>query len=384
MIDFTVVALFAALVMFIVTIHYIRYWRRFSNDHRVFLYVLVLAGLSSVVDAFLRASLSLEPTRFLYTRIGLAITLYLLLPMLGYLWYRFTILLTFKEGKNQEILSKLLYIPLIINAGLALTSYWSGLYFKFDDDLAIQDGPLFTLYFSLPFFYIILGHIRTHFHRKMLYPKFYRVMFFTPLIILIGAWVQSFVTDIPILMPSITIALLMVALFILEDLANIDEATALYLPSEIHSVERMLKIYPDVQATTQLFSIEIDGFQIIEQRYHEKVKKRVLKTVSDTLCSVFEYAAFIARYDQAEFLAIEFYNTIEPSHVLQKLDIEISKLNEKGIFPFNLSLTRSGEVWTDFSSQNLTENINNLRLMNQNQRKKIMVLRPNQNFQAKK
>ncbi len=383
MIDFTVVALFAALVMFIVSIYYSRYWARFSSDHKVFFFVLVLAGLSSVVDAFLRASLVLEPLEFFYTRIVLALVLYLLLPQLGYLWYRFTILLTFKEDRERDILSKLFYIPLIVNAILALTSYWTGLYFQFSDDLAFQDGPLFILYFFIPFFYMSLGIIRTYFNRKVLYPKFYRVIFLTPLIIFVGAWVQSFVTAMPVLMPSITIALLIVALFILEDLANIDEATALYLPSELKSVERMLKTYPDVKNTAQVFSIEIDGFQIIEQRYNEKLKQRVLRTVADMLCDVFEYAYFIARFDQAEFLAFEFYNKKQPEEVLQKLDIEIAKLNEQGLFPFDLNLTRLGKAWYDFGSQSLTKNLEDLRLMNQNQRKKIMILRPNPAFQAK-
>ncbi len=383
MIDFTVVALFAALVMFIVSIYYSRYWARFSSDHKVFFFVLALAGLSSVVDAFLRASLVLEPSEFFYTRIVLALVLYLLLPQLGYLWYRFTILLTFKEDRERDILSKLFYIPLIVNAILALTSYWTGLYFQFGDDLAFQDGPLFILYFFIPFFYMSLGIIRTYFNRKVLYPKFYRVIFLTPLIIFVGAWVQSFVTAKPVLMPSITIALLIVALFILEDLANIDEATALYLPVEIKSLERMLKIYPEIKTTMQMFSIEIDGYQMIEQRYNEKLKQTVLRTIADTLCDVFENAAFIARFDKAEFFAVEFYNKKAPNQTLQKLDIEIDKLNEKGLFPFDLSLTRLGKAWVELKSTTLKDNIEDLRLMNQNQRKKITILRPNPTFQDK-
>ncbi len=359
---FYYVSLFSLVLMGIMLVTYRSFRSRFSKDHLWFYRFLIILFWINFFESFTRlldahASQSQSPWL-----IFSGMMLFILFPISSSFWGIFINRLTFQPIQTSPLRTVVYFSPLVINAILTFSSLWTGWYFTYDPVSGYQDGPLFVLYFIIPFLYTGGGSLYAWLKRDVIYPKFHFAVTIFPIPLVFGAIVQSFVAPIPLIIPILVIVVFLVYNMLMEDLANVDIVTKLYTAQELHSVERMLNRRPELKKRVKIISITVASYRLIFEQYGPQVAQHCLFEFAQFLSRYFKTASNLTRLDSGEFIIFDFNKS--PIGPMQKqFEHALSQFNDTSPFPFKVKTVFVVQSGDDHQPFDFNELIYSTRLM---------------------
>lgn len=359
---FYIVSIFSLILFSMMIFNYGQYRSRFSIDHAIFYRFLIILGVIIFFETITRsldyhAFDGVEPIV-----LSSGIMLFLLFPISTSLWALFINRLTFKPIQPSPWLTVIYFTPMVINTILTIVSLWTGWYFSYIPPTGYQDGPLFVVYFIIPFIYISFGSIYAFIQRDYIYPKFHFAVTIFPIPIFIGAIIQSFVIAIPLLIPSIVVTTFIIYSMLMEDLINVDPITKLYTAQELRSVSKMLSRRSDLKKRVKLISVTIQAYRLIFEQYGPKVAQDCLFEFGAFLAQHFKYASNLTRLDGAEFIIFDFTKE-SSSNIKRSFEHALELFNDQSSLPFKVKVTFVLELGDALQTANFDEMIYKIRLM---------------------
>lgn len=179
----------AVLTVFAILVNLHRKKIFMTKTTKIFTYLLVLVGISCVID--IASSLSIEYSHYVplwlnYILLCLYFIIFTAIPLTGYL------ALVYATGLYKKLSSRhrLLVIPYFLEILLILISPFLKTIFYFDEDLVYRHGFFFILLYVSSTFYIIMAIIVSLVHGKSLSRIQKRVFHFFVIVCFIGLAIQ--------------------------------------------------------------------------------------------------------------------------------------------------------------------------------------------------
>lgn len=277
--------------------------------------------------------------------------------VITYYGYIFVQIKTQSKIRKNKKYRLIISIPMIIVILLSVSSIETGGVFYINDNNEYCRGKLFIVIIIMSFFYIIYSGViafLSAYREKNKFKKKDKLI--------LGAFVmlpsvafacQTFLPDIPIAYPCITLSLLFEFMNIQESHIYNDTLTGLnnrrradeYLETLLMGKLNNHKIY--------LFLIDVDKFKSINDRYGHIEGDCALKTVAFALkvtCS--RYNAFLSRFGGDEFEIVwKADNRYDVDDVINDINRQLEKLCTQQDKKYELSLSVG---YTIISSNNTT------------------------------
>lgn len=272
--------------------------------HRMIRIIFVLATFLLISDAVLRLNHAYESNNELLCSLCLVIGTSLL-PILGLLWFVYTIHVT-RSNIKRWILILISSVLFALNLVLAILSFFPGfnIYYIIVGH-NVSRGQLYFIYaliLILPF----LASLITVFARWSVMKKRRSPWpFFNYSVIPIVAVIwQFFLMNYSIALLGIVASFIIIVLDIQHYFAITDFLTGLYNRRNLikYLTSKMKKMDPNDKYAG--FMLDINNFKSINDKYGHSYGDQVLKDVSKVLLSVTERGDYLARFGGDEFVII--------------------------------------------------------------------------------
>lgn len=281
-----------------------------SFKSRVFSASVWFALAANVFDSLWKISVTqhiILPTQLI---LGVNFMYFMCFGFSSYFWFLYSEAIAKINLQKRRLLMFLEMAPLVILAGLLVTSMFNGCVFYFDGCMEYHRGPLFYLQATLSYGYIGVASImniiracnkKNYAHKDELFAA---ALFAVPLI-LCGI-MQMVFQKAPIMTMGVSVSFMAVYISSLQMLVSIDPLTGIgNRYSLLRYLEEKMLATKKGQSLYFLF-LDMDLFKQINDSYGHSEGDRALKTVADALKYVCrQYGGFCARYGGDEFAIVQ-------------------------------------------------------------------------------
>lgn len=320
------------LIIFLITFDKINLKRKFTKH---FLFALIITAIESILDIIIALNAFSATPSYELTLICRVIT-FTLAPFIGY-----NLVVVAITNTAFEKYQYLLKLPLIINAGLSISSLWTGLFFSVTSTNVYLRGPLFLLQFLLNLFYITL-FLAFDFTKARKYQLDDKICFIVNYIVmLIAMYIQLRHTNLVLVWSAISICLIFYYITHLNQNIRRDTLTGLF---SRHMYERDLNRFNQKHSVT-IINIDVNNFKDINDHSGHCYGDEVLQKASELLQKHFDPYGYTYRIGGDEFCVIldkklpvtiaEAFVTIEEELIPEKKKIGVAKLLSYGYFFYN-------------------------------------------------
>lgn len=307
-------------------------FKRKSSKH--FLFTLSVTALQSILDIIITLNDSSATPSYLLTLISRCIS-FIFAPFVGYNLVVLAIINTAFE-KYQNLFK----LPLIINAGLSISSLWTGLFFSVTSSNVYSRGPLFIFQIILSMFYFMLFFV-LDFSKARRYQLDDKVCFIVNYIVILTALYMKLThTNMALLWPSVSICLVFYYITHLNQCLRRDTLTDLF---NRHMYVRDLNRFNNRHSVT-IINIDVNDFKDINDSSGHHYGDEVLQKAAMLFQKHFDSYGFAYRIGGDEFCIIldktmpvsiaEAFASIEEELIPEKKNIGISKLLSYGYFMY--------------------------------------------------
>ena len=244
--------------------------------------------------------------------------------------------------KNSKLIQAVAVTPMAINMVLSIASFWTGTFFRINENNLYERGSLFFINSAICYLYIIFASVHAFIKSLrttvIFKKKEYRIISAYILFPFVLGVVQIFYPDIPTVCLGMAIPILFVHIK-LQDLkistdylTNMNNRNQLirYLTAKIRTESENL----------YLFMMDVDKFKSINDNYGHTEGDNALVSVADKLKEVArEFGGIIARYGGDEFsFATEFNDEETAKLIKQRINEKMAEASQKHVFDIVLSV----------------------------------------------
>lgn len=277
--------------------------------------------------------------------------MYIIMAVCCYTVSRF--FLSIWESVRSEVSSKnkLIFIPFIPILLLTVTTPWTGLIFNINSIGVLIKGPLYSLYMSVMFGYIIVFAIISLIFYFRTQNDFAREQYSFVAIytvpVLIGAYLHNKYWTLPAFTIGFTFATLIIYIFQMRDLVTIDSLTGINnrRQGERFFQEQIRRINEEPHSTIDclyLFMMDLNKFKSINDTYGHNEGDRALIATADVLkqaCSHIYRKCIMSRFGGDEFVIGVVFTPEEANLLNEKIHDLIQKKNEELNAPYKISIS---------------------------------------------
>ena len=296
--------LFAVIILCIIWFSFRKRTDLSNRRNYVFMQLLKLNALVLLMDC---TSVCLYEVPGDLTRGILLITTILyygLIPLLSLFWMIYIHLYFYPDLAVQKRVFMVGLIPVIIHGLFSIASAFGGYFFYFGPDNEYFRGDFFWVLPALSFFFIFSAFaiILTNHGRIPSKNWFPLIIFGIPAVI--GAVLQIMFFGLATILPSITISLLIIFVFIQSQSINTDHLTGLYNRREFdYYLEDWMK-WKNKNKKIAGFMVDLDDFKNINDSFGHQTGDEVLVAIGQVIKNSFRVNDFVARIGGDEFAVV--------------------------------------------------------------------------------
>jgi len=287
----------------------------------------------------------------------LHIILFILGPLITYLWFLFAYLWVSGNSKIQRSYNLILIFPMIINSLAVFASPFLYYVFSISANNIYQRGFLFFLPATIAYFYLLLSFSFIYINRD----KTNRVEFFPLLLFAVfpvaGGIIQTLHYGFLLIWSTIAFSLIFIYLYLQQQMIQIDPLTGAWTRDTFYSFLNN-RIGQNNSKNFAIVFIDMDNFKKINDTYGHLEGDKALMIVVQIINNILRKGDFIARYGGDEFvlyLNAESREEIEAlmSRISQALDIH----NKTKSPPYELVFSYGYELYNFDTRMNIDEYI---------------------------
>jgi diguanylate cyclase (GGDEF)-like protein len=249
--------------------------------------------------------------------------------------------------------------PTFIVSILSFTSLFNGIIFTVNENNIYFRGPLFFLIVIADFICVFIGFIYLFINRDDFKHKDFSILVFFPIPVFIGAILQANFYGIELTGISLAITLIGVFLHSKNSQANKDYLTLLY--NRKMSEQYLQSILLKKKNTIAGILMDINNFKQVNDNYGHDLGDSTLRYFSRILIESFGSNWFISRYGGDEFLLLrEGASEQSLEEDMTFFCSQLSRFNEKGILPFQLSASVGFSMYENTDATNGSSFIKNI------------------------
>ena len=249
---------------------------------------------------------------------------------------------------------KRLCLPIIINIGLSVSSFWNGFYFRINENNGYERGTLFYLpvLISCGYMLYILGIVMKYKREQnivgdSMQKELYTRLFVFPLISCLGAILQTLMPGTAWIFPTSTLALLINYITVQNGYMARDHLTGLYNRGQL---ETFMNYQLENIKKGQFFFlilIDLDKFKEINDNYGHVVGDDALVNAAKLLrrnCK--RRSDYVARLGGDEFVIIgqcEDLTTVDV--IIERMHAVVDEFNEGGNRPYKLQFSAGYTIY---------------------------------------
>lgn len=251
------------------------------------------------------------------------------------------------RGRGFFVLS----LPLLLITGLLAFNFGNGMLFKSSTD----QGPLFSAISGAVIFYIGYALIITWRGKKNMEQREYYPYIIGPVAIAalgVAKFIWAF--DGAVVWPAVTLGLLVLQLFALDEKMNIDHLTGLHNRKYLDAyIEDLISVYRNAQGPQEnrnfaALMLDIDNFKTINDTYGHVQGDMVLVSASKLLKKSVRRGDFVARYGGDEFMIVlDRCGPQTPDRVMRRLKENVCQYNSESNLPYELSFSIGCKIFTN-------------------------------------
>ncbi len=307
-------------------------FKRKSLKH--FLFTLSVTALQSILDIIIAFNALSATPSYILTLISRCIS-FIFVPFIGYNLVVLAIINTSLE-KYQNLFK----LPLIINAGLSISSLWTGLIFSVTSTNVYSRGPLFMHHIALNMaYFILLFFLDLSKSRK--YQLDDKICFVVNCIVMLASvYMQLIHTNLTLIWSSVSICLVFYYITHLNQSLRRDTLTNIF---NRHMYIKDLNRFNNKHAVT-IINIDVNHFKDINDTSGHHYGDEVLQKAALLFQKHFDSYGYTYRIGGDEFCIIldktmpvsiaEAFASIEEELIPEKKKIGISKLLSYGYFMY--------------------------------------------------
>lgn len=273
------------------------------------------------------------------------IVLFILGPIITYLWLKF-VYLWVNDGKtSQRNLNKSVILPLILNSVAVLASPFYKLVFYISANNVYQRGVLFFLPVMTAFLYLLLSFIFIIVNRK----KANKVDFWPLLLFSVfpaaGGMIQALFYGFLLFWSTIAFALVIVYLYLQQQMFQIDPLTGAWTRDKFNSFLKD-RVGQNNPGRFALVFLDMDDFKNINDNYGHLEGDNALKSVVKIIKSNLRTRDFTARYGGDEFvLYLDAQSKEEVETIMARISQAFESYNAAQKNPYQLNFSYGYEIY---------------------------------------
>ena len=337
---------FSALILLILFINMHRANRKYLPDQKLFLWMVLTDVLVLLFDS-IQWIIDGKPGRLIYYVNQISTVLYYLFSVIPCMIWCFYVRYQFKMDVKETMKAKgVLLIPFLINAVMAVMTFFNGAYFYIDEQNFYCRGEFFWISVVLTYAYFLYALLYTLINKKNTEKKIFLSLLIFPLPPIMGSIIQVAHFGVALIWPGVALALLTIYLNIQNNQLYTDHLTGLYN-------RRLLDIYlcdclknEKKQGSIGVIMLDVDQFKAINDEYGHVIGDQALVETANILKKSVGLDGFIARYGGDEFVAIvSVRDKSDIVRVTQEIQHNIQRFNERRNDQFEISVSMGYEVF---------------------------------------
>lgn len=259
--------------------------------------LLILESLTWILDGG-------GTTFLILCNYGVTISLYLLTPLLAFLWSLYVQSQLFHDEKALKILVLAYGIPIAICAILTLSTPLTNGMFYFDSNHIYHRGAWYPLLAALSILPLFTSAGSVWAHRKRISRKSALMLILFSVITLLSSIAQVLFYGITVIWSSISIAILLAYTSVQNDQVYLDHLTGVFnrRQMDIHIADRV-RLAKEGRALSCIL-LDINHFKAVNDTLGHVAGDDALKDASTILQSSIRKGDFLARYGGDEFVVL--------------------------------------------------------------------------------
>ncbi|MHC1684048.1 MAG: GGDEF domain-containing protein [Clostridiaceae bacterium] len=286
----------------------------------------------------------------------LHIILFVLGPVVTYMWYVFSRVWVSEEYKwNKDIIT---LMPLIINMVIVLISPFLKTVFYINENNIYQRGAMFFIPVVVAYFYLLCSFIFVYVNKEKISQTEYFPLLLFGLVPEICGIIQSIFYGPLLMWSSITLSMVIAYIYLQQRMMHIDYLTGAWTREKFYIyLARLIK-----QNKLKKFAIvfiDLDDFKEINDSYGHKVGDEALKVVVNLIRKVLPKGGNIARYGGDEFvLILEEVGNEEVETILDKIMNAFKNYNKVPTALYKLSYSYGYQCYNPELKMSIDQYIN--------------------------
>ncbi len=335
------VGLFLLALIFVNLLHH---GIRRKHSQSTFLAMLTVNALLLVLD-FCIVSLSGKTDAFSRGALPVTVVVYYMLgPVLAALMVLYLYHLIRREQTPKPAFLFALLLPAALNALFSLVSLKGGFTFSIAEGNVYERGAYFALMPAICYCYMAFYLATLWYKRASMLKKEFYLLLFSALLPMAAGLTESFFDSLNVVWLTFALAFLLLYISMQNIQVYTDYLTGLY---NRRKFDAALESYFSSGSKRQRLCgvmVDIDRFKQINDHYGHDMGDSVLKTVAEILRRSARRKDLVARIGGDEF-AILFSGTgFTTADVHRNILLGLKALNERGVYPFEISLSIGSET----------------------------------------
>ena len=335
------VGLFLLALIFVNLLHH---GIRRKHSQSTFLAMLTVNALLLVLD-FCIVSLSGKTDAFSRGALPVSVVVYYMLgPVLAALMVLYLYHLIRREQTPKPAFLFALLLPAALNALFSLVSLKDGFTFSIAEGNVYERGAYFALMPAICYCYMAFYLATLWYKRASMLKKEFYLLLFSALLPMAAGLTESFFDSLNVVWLTFSLAFLLIYISMQNIQVYTDYLTGLY---NRRKFDAALESYFSSGSKRQRLCgvmVDIDRFKQINDHYGHDMGDSVLKTVAEILRRSARRKDLVARIGGDEF-AILFSGTgFTTADVHRNILLGLKALNERGVYPFEISLSIGSET----------------------------------------
>jgi len=324
----------------------------------IFKYILITGIILFVVDTIGRMDGATDVSIPLLNSVG-NFLLFVLNPVVPILW---VIYVAFQIQGGPSFLKKNIWLFVsffLAHLSIVILNLFFGFYYTIDANNVYSRGPFFAASVLWAFVPLIVAFFVTTLHRDKIDQRKFNAFVLFPLSPIFGT-ILSFVSyGYSVILPTMTIALMLVFNSIQNDSMRVDYLTGVF--NRRHLEECLRKKMSEPNNVFAGIMLDIDNYKSVNDTYGHLFGDRALIDFASALQKSVGKNDIVARYGGDEFmLIVNVKNEEQLEEVIFDIAANIEKINNSEVYPFKLHASIGAKIYTRDKETTMEKFLNQL------------------------
>ncbi|HMM30685.1 MAG TPA: diguanylate cyclase [Clostridia bacterium] len=335
------VGLFLLALIFVNLLHH---GIRRKHSQSTFLAMLTVNALLLVLD-FCIVSLSGKTDAFSRGALPAAVAVYYMLgPVLAALMVLYLYHLIRREQTPKPAFLFALLLPAVLNVLFSLISLKTDFTFSIAEGNVYERGAYFALMPAICYCYMTFYLATLWYKRASMLKKEFYLLLFSALLPMAAGLTESFFDSLNVVWLTFSLAFLLIYISMQNIQVYTDYLTGLYNRRKFDAALESYFSSGSKRKRLCGVMVDIDRFKQINDHYGHDMGDSVLKSVAEVLRRSARRKDLVARIGGDEFAVLFSGTGFTTADVHRNILLGLKALNERGVYPFEISLSLGSET----------------------------------------